>query len=162
MVYNIQNYWGFWTFSIVRYLENRKHDVLETGSVSVLRWGERETPTQLGPLEIANQWLSLALSKGSYWVGVFPSPEDGNRSSFRNVVFSSLYNTGRWKKSKNLVFLNNIYYRNNDPFCVSRYPVMVPCCNTQMFWSCTEIITAVIRPPLSNWFSRMDPRVHFP
>jgi hypothetical protein len=24
-------------------------------------------------------------------------PEDGNRSSFRNVVFSSSYNTGRWK-----------------------------------------------------------------
>jgi hypothetical protein len=31
----------------------------------------------------------LALSKGPNRVGVFlPSPEDGNRSSFRNVVFS--------------------------------------------------------------------------
>jgi hypothetical protein len=36
------------------------------------------------------QLLRLALSQGPKWVGVFsPSPEDGNRSSFRNVVFSS-------------------------------------------------------------------------
>jgi hypothetical protein len=36
------------------------------------------------------QWLRLALSKGPNWVGVFrPKPEDGNRSGFRNVVFSS-------------------------------------------------------------------------
>jgi hypothetical protein len=36
--------------------------------------------------------LRLALSKGLNWVGVFSSlsSEDGNRSSFRNVVFSSL------------------------------------------------------------------------
>jgi hypothetical protein len=35
-------------------------------------------------------WLRLALSKGLNRVGVsFPSPEDVNRSSFRNVVFSS-------------------------------------------------------------------------
>jgi hypothetical protein len=33
------------------------------------------------------QWLRLALSKGPNRVGVSPSPEDGNRSSFRNVVF---------------------------------------------------------------------------
>jgi hypothetical protein len=31
------------------------------------------------------QWLRLALSKG------LPSPEDGNRSSFRNVVFFNCY-----------------------------------------------------------------------
>jgi hypothetical protein len=36
------------------------------------------------------QWLRLVLSRGLNWVGVFfPSPEDGNRSSFRNVVLSS-------------------------------------------------------------------------
>jgi hypothetical protein len=37
------------------------------------------------------QWLGLALSKEPNRAGVFPSPspEDGNRSSFRNVVFSS-------------------------------------------------------------------------
>jgi hypothetical protein len=33
------------------------------------------------------QWLRLALSKGPNRIGVSPSPEDGNRSSFRNVVF---------------------------------------------------------------------------
>jgi hypothetical protein len=31
----------------------------------------------------------LALSKGPNRAGVFPPPEDGNRSSFQNVVFSS-------------------------------------------------------------------------
>jgi hypothetical protein len=36
------------------------------------------------------QGLGLALSKGFNT----PSPEDGKRSSFRNVVFSSCYNTG--------------------------------------------------------------------
>jgi hypothetical protein len=36
------------------------------------------------------QWLRLALSKGPNRVGVsFPSPEDGNRSRFRNFLFSS-------------------------------------------------------------------------
>jgi hypothetical protein len=38
------------------------------------------------------QWLRLAFSKGPNRVGVsFPSPENGNRSSIRNVVFSSTY-----------------------------------------------------------------------
>jgi hypothetical protein len=38
------------------------------------------------------QWSKLPLFKGPNWVGVFPPPslEDGIRSSFRNVVFSSL------------------------------------------------------------------------
>jgi hypothetical protein len=37
------------------------------------------------------QWFRLALSKGPNRVGVsLPSPEDGNRSSLRNVVFSSI------------------------------------------------------------------------
>jgi hypothetical protein len=35
------------------------------------------------------QLLTLALSKGPITVGVSPSPEGGNRSSFRNVVFYS-------------------------------------------------------------------------
>jgi hypothetical protein len=50
------------------------------------------------------QWLRLALSKGANRVGVsLPSPEDGNRSSFRNVVFPSIYNSGRRTKSRNPV-----------------------------------------------------------
>jgi hypothetical protein len=36
------------------------------------------------------QWLRLALSKGPNWLGVPPPrPVDGNRSSFRYVVFSN-------------------------------------------------------------------------
>jgi hypothetical protein len=34
---------GFWTLSIVRNSITRRHNVSETGSVSVLRWGWRET-----------------------------------------------------------------------------------------------------------------------
>jgi hypothetical protein len=49
MVYNTQNYWVFGLFPSSGILENRKHDVSETGSVSVLRWRGEKTPTQLGP-----------------------------------------------------------------------------------------------------------------
>jgi hypothetical protein len=61
-----QNYWvyGIWPSSGV--LNTRKNNVLETG-------------------------LRLALSKGHNRVGVpLSSPEDGKRSTFRNVVFSSI------------------------------------------------------------------------
>jgi hypothetical protein len=34
------------------------------------------------------------------------SPEVGNRWSFRNVVFSSIYISGRWTKSRHPVILN--------------------------------------------------------
>jgi hypothetical protein len=53
----------------------KKHNVSETGSVYVLRCGK--TPTLLGPIERANLNQS--------------SSEDGNRSSFRNVVFFHCY-----------------------------------------------------------------------
>jgi hypothetical protein len=48
-----------------------------------------ETPTLLGPLERVTSMTGPALPKGPKSVGVFPSPEDLNGSSFRNVVFSS-------------------------------------------------------------------------
>jgi hypothetical protein len=43
-----------------------------------------ETPTLLGPFEKANlnHWTRVGVS--------FPSPEDGNRFSLRNVLFSSI------------------------------------------------------------------------
>jgi hypothetical protein len=47
------NYWGIGLFPSSGILGNRKHDVSETGSVSVLRCGGGETPTQLGPLDRA-------------------------------------------------------------------------------------------------------------
>jgi hypothetical protein len=37
MVYNTQNYWVFGLLLSYGILENRKHDVSEIGSVSVLR-----------------------------------------------------------------------------------------------------------------------------
>jgi hypothetical protein len=60
VMYSIRNIFtallGFRTLSIVRILiitrKKNKHDVSETGSVSILRWGE--TPILLGPLERAN------------------------------------------------------------------------------------------------------------
>jgi hypothetical protein len=36
MVYNIQRYWVFALFPLSGILENRNHDVSETGSLSVL------------------------------------------------------------------------------------------------------------------------------
>jgi hypothetical protein len=81
MMYITQNYRVLGLFPSSGILENRKHDVSETGSGSVLRRGGK-TPTQFGHLERANH-------------------THGNRSSFRNVVFSILLNTGQWRKSKN-------------------------------------------------------------
>jgi hypothetical protein len=53
MVYNTQNYWVLGLSPLSSILETRKHNISETGSVSVLRWGGK-TPTQLGPLERVN------------------------------------------------------------------------------------------------------------
>jgi hypothetical protein len=54
----------------------RKHSVSETGSVPIFRGERRET--------------FLALSEGPNRVDVsLLSPQDGNRPSFQNVVFSS-------------------------------------------------------------------------
>jgi hypothetical protein len=91
VVYNTQNYWASGLCSSPRILITRKHNVSETGPVSVLRWGEI-------------QRLRLALSKGPNRVVVsLPSHEEGNRSSIRNTVFSSTQNSGRWTKSRNPV-----------------------------------------------------------
>jgi hypothetical protein len=48
-----QKYWSFGLLPWSGILETRKHDVSETGSVSVVR-RKGKTPTQLGPLERAN------------------------------------------------------------------------------------------------------------
>jgi hypothetical protein len=41
-------------------------------------------------IHVTVQWLRLSLSKWSNGVCISPSPENGNRSSYRNFVFSSL------------------------------------------------------------------------
>jgi hypothetical protein len=50
----IQNYWGFGLCPSSGILENRKQDVSETGSVSVVRGKGEKTPTQLNLLGRAN------------------------------------------------------------------------------------------------------------
>jgi hypothetical protein len=68
----------FWTLSIVLYVEDKKsNNVSETGFVSVFRWMGQDKPTQLGPLERASLNHRFALPH---------PPEDGDRSSLRNVV----------------------------------------------------------------------------
>jgi hypothetical protein len=74
MVYSTQGCWvfGFCPSSGIL----KKRNISETGSV---QW----TP----------QCYKLALSKGFNRIGVsHPLPEDGNRSSIRNVVFFSVLN----------------------------------------------------------------------
>jgi hypothetical protein len=101
-----KNYWGFGLCPSSGILKTRKHNISETGSFSVLRWRGEDTYS-VGSLE-------KNLSKGPNWVGVFPpSPENGNRSNFRNVVLSSFSNTGRWTKLKPPVILSVIHHRQN-------------------------------------------------
>jgi hypothetical protein len=50
MVYNTQDYWVFWTFPSSGIPETIKHDVSETGSVSVLRRKGGEDTYSVGPL----------------------------------------------------------------------------------------------------------------
>jgi hypothetical protein len=47
-----------------------------------------------GNMTLVLQWLKLAPSKGPNSVGAsLPSPEDGNRFSFQNIIFSSYFRT---------------------------------------------------------------------
>jgi hypothetical protein len=82
------NYWVFGLYPSLGIPETRKHDISETGSISILRWRGEKTPTQLGPLERAN--LNHFLRGPTEFASSPPSHEDENRSSFRNVMFSSL------------------------------------------------------------------------
>jgi hypothetical protein len=50
---SFQNYWVFGLFPSSGILESRKHNVLETGSISILRWGGK-TPILLSPIERVN------------------------------------------------------------------------------------------------------------
>jgi hypothetical protein len=123
MVYRTQNYWGFVLFPSSSILENKIHDDSET--VSVLMWRGEKTPTQLSPLEKLCksdklvQWLRLALSTGPNWVGVFspPSPEDGNRSSFRNVAFLLPRTPNDGKVQKKQQFCEKWTWKWSRPVC---------------------------------------------
>jgi hypothetical protein len=78
MVYNTQNHLGLDFVQSVRYCKNYKTQ--RFGNWICFR------PQVSGRRYL--QLLKLALSKGPNGAGVFsPSPEDGNRFSFRNVAF---------------------------------------------------------------------------
>jgi hypothetical protein len=109
--------WNYWSFGpcpssglVGKKKKTRERNVSETGSVSVIRRGE--TYTLYGPLERVNLSHSINQPQGPNRVS-YSSPEDANRSSFRKVVFSRFFNTGRWIKSKNLVILSVIHHRQN-------------------------------------------------
>jgi hypothetical protein len=91
---------GLWpSFGIVI---TRKHNISKIESVSVFGWWGGK-PTRLDPLITG---LRLAPSNGPKTVCIsLPWPEDRNRSSFRNVVFSNIRNSGRWTKSGDPVIL---------------------------------------------------------
>jgi hypothetical protein len=50
-----------------------------------------------------------------------PSPEDGNRSSSWDVVFSHILNSGRWTKSRNPAILSGIHHCQNPLDSINRY-----------------------------------------
>jgi hypothetical protein len=89
----------------------KQHYVSKTGSFSVLRWKMWST-CFLGSFAIASQWLTLGLSKESKWVVWLTlqfSPEDGNRSSSRNVVlFSENQKMDKAQKSSIIINTRNI------------------------------------------------------
>jgi hypothetical protein len=84
MVYNTQNYWVFGLFPLSCILENttfRKLDLFPSSGE-----GGGEDTYSVGPLR-KSQSLSL-------------STEDGNRSSFRTVVFSRIPDNGKSPKTQ--------------------------------------------------------------
>jgi hypothetical protein len=72
MVYNTQNHLAFRLYPSSGILETREHNVSETGSFRPQMRAKRRLLS----------WVSL-----KEYVFPPPSPEDGNRFSFRNVVF---------------------------------------------------------------------------
>jgi hypothetical protein len=107
---------GFWWWCITHRIngflnllhhpeEDKKHDISETGSVSILRWGE--TPTLLGPSERVVQWLRLTLSKGPNRVGVslHLRMETDPVSETSCFLSSNSLESGQWTKSENPLIL---------------------------------------------------------
>jgi hypothetical protein len=84
-MYTTQNFWTCGLRPSSGFITTRKHNIPKIGSISVFKGGEGDA-CSLGSLD---KWLRLALSKETNRVGAsLPLLEDGNRVSFRNVVFS--------------------------------------------------------------------------
>jgi hypothetical protein len=87
MVYNTQNYWDFALYPSAGILKPTEHNISETGFVSAPQTKERHLLSWVPYKKLTS---ITALSYGRNRVGVSQaSAEDGIRSSFRNVVFSS-------------------------------------------------------------------------
>jgi hypothetical protein len=101
-----QNYWVSGLCPSSGIINNYNAQRFENWICFRLQVRGKETPTLLGPLERAN--LQFAVSKGSNTIDAsLPLPEDGNRTSFRNDIFSSIQNSERWPKSRNPAILIN-------------------------------------------------------
>jgi hypothetical protein len=97
MVYNTQNYWIFGLFPSSGILENRKHDVSETGSVSVLTW-------------------PITSSEIRYSIYSFPSPQQEIRTRH---TFAFSYNI---KPSSGIgLFYIHLYLSVSIPILASVY-----------------------------------------
>jgi hypothetical protein len=99
-----QNDWGSALCPSSGILNTRKHKFSENESISFLKWEEGGDNYSVVPLERANfhvranllvQWL-LGLSNDPTQYMFLSSPEEGNRSSARNVMVSIIKNPGRW------------------------------------------------------------------
>jgi hypothetical protein len=77
-----QNQWVFGLCPLSSILKTQ-YNILETGSASVLRWGEGHTYSVGGPLERAN-------------FDCWTSPEEGNSSIFQNIWNMVQYNKLQW------------------------------------------------------------------
>jgi hypothetical protein len=137
---------------------------------------ERETSTtMLGP-SVSEQRMMLDLSKGPKRVGVsFPSPEDGNWSSFWNVLLSSVQNNGWWTKCTRPVILiiivlhsAGLYQRQGDVsigWTMQPKSVKVLCRPAYNIWAQssrdlrralsmpTRLLGPWVRIPLETWMS---------
>jgi hypothetical protein len=117
-----QNYWDAGLYQIIWYFKELENTTFWKLDVSVLRWG-RETPTLV-------QWLRLALSKEPNTVVVSPSSEDGNNSSFWNVVFSSF--SKYWTMDEVWKLSNSEHYTpSSEPF---RIYMFTQTCHCSLFW----------------------------
>jgi hypothetical protein len=85
-----KNCWGFGILPIVWYSKTRKHDVSETGHVSLFTW-EGQTPTLLGPLERANlnywtQWTGDEVGGHPFLISNFNHWTTNGKSKFKVIL----------------------------------------------------------------------------
>jgi hypothetical protein len=87
-----------------------------------------------------DQWLRLALSKGPNWVGVVSPTFTRARKQIQFPKRRVFWNTGRWKKSRKIMWiLYNIHHRQN-PF----KPIhSVSSENSLLLWTVLQLQTAL-------------------